>query len=525
MRIKSHGVPLLLLSAAISEQVYAAATAVDDTATVATNGSVIINVLANDTLTATGQGGTLVSLGESQPFYGSAVVNADNTITYTPDSGYEGPDSFEYFVQDDDGGAYGDFAFVDITVSPLSRSDDEGPIESQVEGESNKETAAMLDDYCENPAEELASSCSALNNLALSNPDLLNDLMDQITPDEILMQRRMVSEIVRNQAGRLNSSKQLLAQGLGVGLLGGNTLLLNSYSGGAASSEGLPNWAVFGSIKFGETEREDSGRESGYDADTNGMMIGVNYRLRSDIDVGAAVDFTDYEVTFNSNSGDLESTTYSLNGYISWAMQEKITVDGVLGYSFGDISTRRLVTDFSNPSLPEEDSVKGDTDSSQYFVSGQVQYNYNRGALTAMPFARVEYIYSEVDSYRETGGDNPWLMNVGTQELDQFNLTLGIDTTYALSFDWRVMVPGLKVSVVSEENKDFAPISFSLVADDSNSGFELLPDEQDSLYYQVEVNSVFVMKGGLSAYGSFQFVEDYDFIDAYMVQLGFNYEL
>ena len=87
------------------------------------------------------------------------------------------------------------------------------------------------------------------------------------------------------------------------------------------------------------------------------------------------------------------------------------------------------------------------------------------------------------------------------------------------------MVPGLKVSVVSEENKDFAPISFSLVADDSNSGFELLPDEQDSLYYQVEVNSVFVMKGGLSAYGSFQFVEDYDFIDAYMVQLGFNYEL
>ena len=162
MRIKSHGVPLLLLSAAISEQVYAAATAVDDTATVATNGSVIINVLANDTLTATGQGGTLVSLGESQPFYGSAVVNADNTITYTPDSGYEGPDSFEYFVQDDDGGAYGDFAFVDITVSPLSRSDDEGPIESQVEGESNKETAAMLDDYCENPAEELASSCSAL---------------------------------------------------------------------------------------------------------------------------------------------------------------------------------------------------------------------------------------------------------------------------------------------------------------------------------------------------------------------------
>lgn len=59
----------------------------------------IIAVLANDTVIDAPLTVTIAS----QPAHGTAVVNANNTITYTPTVGYVGPDSFLYRVTDADG--------------------------------------------------------------------------------------------------------------------------------------------------------------------------------------------------------------------------------------------------------------------------------------------------------------------------------------------------------------------------------------------------------------------------------------
>jgi Bacterial Ig domain len=62
--------------------------------------SVDINVLANDS----GLADTPVTVSVvTAPSSGLAVRNADNTITYTPNSGYSGLDSFNYKVTDQDG--------------------------------------------------------------------------------------------------------------------------------------------------------------------------------------------------------------------------------------------------------------------------------------------------------------------------------------------------------------------------------------------------------------------------------------
>ena len=76
--------------------------AVDDAATTAEDTAVTINVLAND---SDPDGalvpGTVTIAG--QPANGSVVVNADGTVTYTPDANYNGADSFSYTVTDDEG--------------------------------------------------------------------------------------------------------------------------------------------------------------------------------------------------------------------------------------------------------------------------------------------------------------------------------------------------------------------------------------------------------------------------------------
>ncbi|MCG8427845.1 MAG: retention module-containing protein, partial [Chromatiales bacterium] len=74
----------------------------NDNATTGLNNPVVINVLANDDDPDGSLVPTSVTI-TSQPAHGTVVVNPDGTVSYTPDSEYSGPDSFQYTVEDDEG--------------------------------------------------------------------------------------------------------------------------------------------------------------------------------------------------------------------------------------------------------------------------------------------------------------------------------------------------------------------------------------------------------------------------------------
>ncbi len=87
--------------------------ATDDEAETPLNASVTIPVLAND---SDPDGDNLtVTLG-SEPMNGTAVVNPDGTITYTPDEGFEGMDYLTYILCDDGQPVLCDTAYVEINV-------------------------------------------------------------------------------------------------------------------------------------------------------------------------------------------------------------------------------------------------------------------------------------------------------------------------------------------------------------------------------------------------------------------------
>ena len=96
--------------------------AVDDTATTTEDTTVNINVLDNDTDTEGDSTLTVIS----DPSNGSAVIDdngtpddlTDDVITYTPNPGYNGPDSFTY--QLNDGVNPPDTATVNVTVTPVN---------------------------------------------------------------------------------------------------------------------------------------------------------------------------------------------------------------------------------------------------------------------------------------------------------------------------------------------------------------------------------------------------------------------
>jgi subtilisin family serine protease len=87
--------------------------AVDDTATTAEDTPVSVDVVANDT---DPNGDTLAASAVTDPPHGTAAVQFDGSVLYTPDADYNGPDAFGYTV--DDGTGNTDTGSVSVTVTP-----------------------------------------------------------------------------------------------------------------------------------------------------------------------------------------------------------------------------------------------------------------------------------------------------------------------------------------------------------------------------------------------------------------------
>ena len=98
--------------------------AADDAATTTVGTAVTVDVLANDT---DGDGDNLSVTSVTMPAHGTATVNANFTVTYAPDTGWTGTDTFDYVASD---GTASDEATVTVTVTvsgvnerPVARDD------------------------------------------------------------------------------------------------------------------------------------------------------------------------------------------------------------------------------------------------------------------------------------------------------------------------------------------------------------------------------------------------------------------
>ena len=102
-----------------------------DTASTAQGTARSIPVLAND---SDPDGDTLSVISVMQPAHGSAVINPDNSISYTPNAGYVGGDVFTYSISD---GSLSASAIVNVTVTAANRPPSISPIANQTNAASD----------------------------------------------------------------------------------------------------------------------------------------------------------------------------------------------------------------------------------------------------------------------------------------------------------------------------------------------------------------------------------------------------
>jgi uncharacterized protein YhjY with autotransporter beta-barrel domain len=502
-----HALPLLLLAAI--QDANAIATGNPDSRTMLQGtGSITVDVLANDTTTIANGDLFIQTFDSVSAGYGSVILNQDNTLTYTPPSeNFTGTDTFTYFVRDDSG--YGNQTLVTIEVIAGI-----GSIDGFVTGARNRSVATMLDAACnaEGVSNALRSSCSQFSS-QLGEDNNLDSLVSNIAPDEALIQRSLMSENNRNKTSRLYQGIAQLHAGSSASLTVNDQVV--SSGGGAGDGFSSP-WTLLTSIQTEHFEHNQTSNEAGYESKSVGALIGVGYRVDRKLSLGLAFDWSSYDVDFATKGGNMDSDIYSLTGFLSY-YDGPLHWDLQAGYTAGDTQASRVIT------FPETAIAKSDYGSDQLSLSTQLEWAWQPGAWALKPFVRMDYLQTNVDAFSETG-DSVWNMSAAEQNYTLLNSSLGLDTSYTATTSWGVVIPGIRFSAINQTDLDSDAVNFQLIDAGSMGNFTLDTDSPDSMFYEWNVNTAFVLKNGVSTFISGRVVSDYKDSKAYQITGGINWE-
>ncbi|AUM13306.1 hypothetical protein Kalk_13120 [Ketobacter alkanivorans] len=457
---------------------------------------------------------------------GSATLNESGNFVYTPDEDYLGTDSMYYVLEEyvvDSEGEGGisrissDGATIEITTSEQAAS--ANPL---VSGRNRQRVASALTSLCSGDnaiSSNLQARCDELNDAANTNPSALQGMISQITPDEILSLRRLTSDVSRQHTDlvyrqQINRRRKHAAPE--ITLNEGEFSLLNVTGGNAG--EGISPWSGFASVQYDETDFGGDDLEDPYDTETSSITLGSDYRLNQSWILGLALAWSEQDVTYNETAGTLDASLYNLIGYASY-MGAFINVDLQLSYLQADQDITRNIQ-YSG----FDTATNANTDTQVASISTQLDWNWSKNSWNLRPYLRLDYLRAQIDGFRETGGMG-WAVEAGDQDMAQWNTGLGLDTSYAFSCSWGVLVPSLNLSANSQSSKDYRPVEFHFIDDGSGAGdFTLLTEGEDSLFYQYEVSAVAVMAGGASAYFSYRGTAEFDDIESNQISLGGRYE-
>ncbi|MCU7906143.1 MAG: autotransporter domain-containing protein [Candidatus Thiodiazotropha sp. (ex Epidulcina cf. delphinae)] len=488
--------------------------AVDDTAATDMDKAVSIDVLANDA----GSGISVSSVGSSTN--GMAVNNGDGTITYTPNTGFEGTDSFAYTIIDASGAT--DTATVTVSVGGTNFG---GLLNLN---ENQQSVADSLDALCSTTQSgELQAQCNAIASLSA---DQQAQAFDEIAPNDLAAQGSGSVEIATTQitnirtrlAALRNGATGLAMSGLTLGVRGQSipmgTLtdaVINEQRGGGASADGTARFGVFvnGRINFGD--KDATANESGFDFDTRGITVGADYRLNDQLILGGALGFASTDSDFDNSGGELDNEARTVSFYGNFNPSERTHVDWIATVGRHDFETVRKLLTLST-------RTEGDTDGDEIALSLSGGTNFSRGSLLLDAYGRLEYIEVDIDGYQETGGGG-LAMQFEDQTVESLTTALGARLSNAYSMSWGVLTPSVYLEWEHEFEDDERLITAAFV-EDPTAPFSVVTDRADEDYFNYGFGLAATLPRGKSFFLNYESVTGQDGIDNTTIDLGLRIE-
>jgi len=512
-----------------------------------------IDVLGNDT------GTNLSIINVTVPTSGTAVITpragAPDVIIYTPDVTFSGSDSFLYTITDGDQATIDRIARVTISVTGA-------PLLTELEPIAQNPTQAAV-------GAAIDVVCPALNDLAASNPNQplspgqlqlldrcnaliesadLGDISDvqtglqDIAGEEALAQGATGVQVLNTQIKNIGSriaalragARGISAQGLvfnveGKALPNGVFSSGLRGSGASADEENSADSALLadsklgifitGRLNFGDHDQTEN--EEGFDFDTLGVTIGADYRFTNNLVIGGAVGYSDSEVEFNFDGGDLQSDsiTYSVYGtYYS----DKFYMDVLAGGGGADFDSRRIMV-FADNRGGVDTIALGSTDGDQSLLSVSLGYNFEKNGWLFSPYLSYDSLDAEIDPYSETEGQG-WELEFDKQDIKSRVVAGGFRFAYTNSTSFGVIVPHLRLAYQKELEDETRQLSVRFVNDPTGTTFVFSSDPPDDDFYRIGAGLSIVAQNGFSGFVDYEAITGMENITSSTLTVGLRFE-
>jgi uncharacterized protein YhjY with autotransporter beta-barrel domain len=195
----------------------------------------------------------------------------------------------------------------------------------------------------------------------------------------------------------------------------------------------LAAWAA-GSVQFGTVMPD--GSIAGGRFTTAGLTAGVDWRVHSDLVVGAAVGYGSDRTTIGSNGTRSNATSLNAALYASYSAFDPWFIDGTVGYGQLGYDNRRFVADDST-------TVNGSRKGSYWFGSASIGYEFKYAGLRLSPYLRADFMRAELDAYAEQGASAE-LLTYAVTNFYSVGGTAGLRGSYDIPMPWGVLTPNAR---------------------------------------------------------------------------------
>ena len=402
---------------------------------------------------------------------------------------------------------------------------------------SSQSTGAAIDAACpalaaqagnlDGGESDLLQRCSELVVNAGADPADVVNALGAMTDDEAAATSEAAFAVTQTQFDNLKARIAALRSGTQGGGFGG--LALNGADGvlplaflpssivaegdgeGGTSEVGaeFSRWGFFATGTIGRGDRDGNDNQPGFDFDTQGLTAGVDYRYSGSLILGAALGYNSQDTEVDGDQGGLDTSGFSLSGYLTWFKGDSWYADGVFTWTRNDYDFDRRVR-YDIPSLTGattrvDQVATGSTDGDQLGMTFSFGRDFSRDAWSFGPYARAEYTSVEFDGYTErmSNPDAPGgglAMAVDSRDLSSILGVLGGRASYVFSTSWGVLMPNLQVEWLHEFEDDPDALITRFVNDPTGTAILIPSDSVDQNYFNVGLGLSGVFASGRSAY-------------------------
>ncbi len=195
-------------------------------------------------------------------------------------------------------------------------------------------------------------------------------------------------------------------------------------------------WSFYMQGNGGVSDRQGSAASNGFNLDSIGGTIGVEYRLSANAMIGTAFDYSNPKARLFNSAGTTDANSYQFGLYGAWASSNL----------FAEALATIGHQDYRNTRPGVVDTITSNPGGTTFVAAGKAGYLFDAGTAKLGPIGGLTYARARVDGFTETG-DPALTLAVGSQTAETLIGSVGVQLRTPFQVQGNVINPYLNLTL------------------------------------------------------------------------------